>query len=427
MIMRHLISRVRGNGLVWGWLLLALMVFNSGFLYLTDNKQAGIPYVREIYLLCLFLFVFFVGGNRKFLLQKDVFFLLVFILLWFFLSSSLAFFVHGQPFFYGVLEERRALHLLIVVPALYVLVAGNYSVGDLEKFIVIGFLCSAFVGVLYSVKVIEPRLSLDFQVGGTVFDEVSKIYEGFRSGRFRIGTLYLLFVYILAIVKWRCSGSLYNFWLFLAIFCAFYTWHIVQTRSLMAVMALVAIWVFRKDLVKQVYMLVVATLLVMVFLVIWEGVLFAQLEKLDDLVSDIFERTGPRTRDITLAIIWDALKEQPTGLGALSLQWNDGFRSIYNDNFYLSDVGFFGVLYRFGLFLPVVLFFYYFVFFKSLGAVWDGGEPIYVACKYVMVISILNFFLSNALAFDGGLYGLVFAIALHRKYRNRECYEKAVL
>jgi hypothetical protein len=393
-----------------------IILFNAEFLYLTDNKQAGIPFVREYYLFFLCVFSLHLIFIKKYYFGRKIeIFIFIFIAAWILLSSILSLIHFGQPLHFGILEERRVLHLLIFYPVFYYLCYKKINIITLEKFIVISFLLTASIGFLYSFGILMPRLSIDFQVGGSVYRDVSDIYEGLRAGRFRIGTLFLLFVFLISIFKIRAKTT-QLFWYILLFFCIIYAWHVVQTRTTIMLMVTTFIIAFRKKLnmlsLFSIFILIIMALLYIFF----QDFITNQSSKLEMLIIDAFDSKGPRTRLITSNIIWNALQENPLGNGALSLQWNEGFRRIYNNNFYLSDVGLLGVAYRFGVFTLFIAGIYYYVLLRAVKIAINIRIPIYRASIYMIFIAIFNIIFSNAMAFDGGLYGIILAIIYYLKY-----------
>jgi hypothetical protein len=77
--------------------------------------------------------------------------------------------------------------------------------------------------------------------------------------------------------------------------------------------------------------------------------------------------SGDSIRSSTLLTITSELsKNHLMGLGALSIQWNNGFAPIFGKYFFLSDVGIFGELFQVGAIYPIfclslAVFIYYIV------------------------------------------------------------------
>jgi hypothetical protein len=85
--------------------------------------------------------------------------------------------------------------------------------------------------------------------------------------------------------------------------------------------------------------------------------LSADNEKVRWLLDSLLNGQGVRSQ--TSQIIWRTLSDSWFwGHGALSVQYQRGFLDIYNENFWLNDIGKLGLLYRFG-FLALIFFAFY--------------------------------------------------------------------
>jgi len=148
-------------------------------------------------------------------------------------------------------------------------------------------------------------------------------------------------------------------------------------------------------------------------------------QQYDRLHALIFEATGQTSvRDVTVSIILDAIRDNHYfGMGALSLQWQGGFSAIYNSHFYLSDVGLFGVYYRYGFLTPVVVLLFYGGFIWIMRKCPDKGNLL-AALQLAFVSGMLNFTLSNALTFSGDVYGMAAAFFLY--YAKAQASEKTL-
>lgn len=124
-------------------------------------------------------------------------------------------------------------------------------------------------------------------------------------------------------------------------------------------------------------------------------------------------RTGIGEVDVRLETVRKVLRDLAAndwiGMGALSLQWNDGFHRIYDRFFYLTDVGVFGELYRYGVLLPV----FYAALGTALAAYWAGvaqavGRLIVATTALLVVMGIAG---QGLISQSGGDWALVFALA----------------
>src|SRR5690606_15206938 len=80
--------------------------------------------------------------------------------------------------------------------------------------------------------------------------------------------------------------------------------------------------------------------------------------------------------------------------------------------FYLSDVGLFGVYYRYGFLTPLLVLLYFGGYIWILRQCKDKGNLL-SAMQFAFVAGMLNFPLSNALTFSGDMYGMAAAFFLY--------------
>ncbi|WP_417228372.1 hypothetical protein [Amphritea sp.] len=185
-----------------GWVFL-LILFTSGFLLLTDDKRAGIPYLREVILIFLVIYVVYKGLLQRFFYGQSFEWLVFFYVGFFvFLSAFFAMTFHGQPFFYGVFEERRVLLFLAFFPIYWVLRSGICTVDDIVNYIIYSLFMCFLVGGLYRLNVIPDNIAPSFAVN---FSDGSDSFDLRAQTRYMIGTVWLSVVYIYSLLKVRES------------------------------------------------------------------------------------------------------------------------------------------------------------------------------------------------------------------------------
>ncbi|WP_369855134.1 hypothetical protein [Candidatus Thalassolituus haligoni] len=395
-------------------LLFFFMMVNE-FFFLTDNKLSGVPFAREFFLVILVaVFLWLAVLNRCWIGVKEEYFVVLYVIGWIVVSPILAWLFHGQPFYFGVLEERRVILYLVFFPVFYILLYSRVSLSILGNYIVLGFFFSSLVGWFYYFGLISPRVDLSFKVDGKSYNDVYEMYEGFRGGRFRIATAFIVWVFVYSLLNFRKNGR--YLWAAIIFYCALYVWFVIQTRTLMATMFISALFVFRKRIDRIFSVFIAVVPLVFVVFLIYPDVFQSELDKLLLLYEDAVEHSGPRTREITIGIIIDEILKNPVGYGALSLQWKDGFLPIYNDNFYLSDVGIFGVFYRFGFFSLVVIGIYYYVYLSRAVALRKSENALVLTACYVVVIESFDLIFSSSMAMGGGVFGVALAVMAFKYY-----------
>lgn len=386
-------------------LLFILLLLNSGCLFLTDNKEAGLPYLRELYLLGIMAAtaLLFVAWKRLYQSKTSLWILFVGLVLPL-ASAGLANLNFGQPLVYGLLEERRSFLYLVFFPTLFLLIKTAPTQAQLEKFFLYSGLACATVGFLYYLGVIPENTNIAFEV-----DDKDAGSATLRPDRYRIGSAYVGICAFMLMYRLKQQVSLAD--LGLLLYFSAYLWLVMQTRQTMLIWALAGLWIFREriDSLLKLGLLGCALLVVSYFMA--PEFYYQQYLKFNAL---LFEATsGPSVRGTTTAIVLDAVAANwYVGLGALSLQWNGGFSSLYNPHFYLSDVGIFGLYYRFGLLTPAIALIYYLGFLRLMKKCPHKGHLLN-AFQLSFYFSLLNFALSNSLMYGGSTVGIAAASFLY--------------
>lgn len=386
-------------------LLFLLLLLNSACFFLTDDKRAGVPYLRELFLLmvigataCLFVSWKWVYQSKT---SLWVLFMGVMLPL---MSMALAKLNFGQPMIYGLLEERRFLEYLVFFPTLFLLIKAKPTEEELGRYLLYVALFCATLGFCYYLGIIPQNTTASFTV-----DDWSQYEDLLRPDRYRIGSAVVTITAFMLMYNMRervTTGQL-----LILLYLVAYLWLVMQTRQTMLVWGLAGIWIFRKRIDSLMKMAVLGIVMLGFSYVLFPEFYVEQYERFHAL---LFEATsGPGVRDETIAIIVDAIRDNNfIGMGALSLQWNGGFSRLYNSHFYLSDVGVFGVYYRFGFLTLAVLPIYYGGYLWVMRQCPNKGSLL-GAVQIAFVFGMLNFMLSNGLSFSGDLYGMAAAFFLY--------------
>ena len=386
-------------------LLLILFVLNSACFFLTDDKKAGIPYLRELWLLGILgcsgaLFLVWKRIHQSKTSLWIIFMGLVLPVV----SAIMAELNFDQPFIYGLLEERRSFAYLVFFPALYLMIKTAPTQKHLETFFLYSGLACAFVGYCYFFKIIPENTGVSFTVDAK--DAGSALL---RPDRYRIGSSYVTICAFMLMYSMKDRISLPK--VFTLLFFASYLWLVLQTRQTMIIWCLAGLWIFRDRIDSLLKLgLLAATILVASFFMFPEFY-YAQFDKFQALLDEA--TTGPGVRDNTTAIILGAVADNMyIGMGSLSLQWKGGFSTLYNPHFYLSDVGIFGVYYRYGFLTPLIALIFYVGYLRIMKRCPNKG-PLLSAFQLVFWFQMLNMFLSNSLMYGGDVLGIGAACFLY--------------
>ncbi|MFC3607063.1 hypothetical protein [Stutzerimonas tarimensis] len=358
-------------------LLVVLMLHFSLFGESTHNP-IGIRPLNEAYLsLCIgFAILLMLAAteetSREFrvLMYYAVFTCAVFIVL----PMIFSYFTYGQPFVYGFIEERRVLYCLGFAPLLYV----GKRVTPLQ-----------FERALIYVALLAAVLSWGFKFG-MVPDWRDEVASWDRPDRSSIGPYLMCLTFFYCVAIWDKGASPIdgsprskNLYLLFAAILLLTLVFATQTRQLIALCLVFAVFYLRAKVLMWGVMLAV----LLAPLYIYPELL--QIVGIDLGFYDEQFESGVEdgVRPYTIASIFmhlDQVNWLPSG--SLSLMWQGGFVPYFGEHFFLTDVGIFGLLFKYGfltfLIVPITLFFYR----KIAKAIDDDMSFIYPAVLALICI-----------------------------------------
>ncbi|MCQ4315319.1 hypothetical protein [Stutzerimonas zhaodongensis] len=386
-------------------LLFILFLLNSSCFFLTDDKRAGIPFLRELFLLCVIAATVCLFVAWRFVYQSKTSLWIIFMGVALpLISATLAYLNFGQPLPYGLLEERRFFEYLVFFPTLFLLIMAKPTEEEVGNYFLYVALICATVGFMYYLGIIPTNTVTSYTV-----DDWTQFEDLLRPDRYRIGSGFVTISAFMLMYKMRDRVTISR--LAILLYFVAYLWLVMQTRQTMLVWGAAGLWIFRKRIDSLMKMSVLGVALLVISYFIVPEFYVQQYERFHAL---LFEATsGPGVRDVTVATIVEAISNNNyIGMGALSLQWNGGFTRIYNSHFYLSDVGVFGVYYRFGFLALAAVMIYYGGYLWIMSQCRNKGSLL-SAVQVAFVFGMMNFMLSNGLTFNGSLYGMAAAIFLY--------------
>ncbi|HJE69548.1 MULTISPECIES: hypothetical protein [Pseudomonadaceae] len=334
-----------------------LMVLQFGVFEQSPTNPVGIRYVGELYLaICLGFFALFTLStwHRP---QRDYRLLMGFCLfstaVFVGLPAVFAQLFWGQPLVYGLIEERRVLYCFSAFLVLYL--AKRLNAVQFENLIILVGLLSALLCWLSYFKML-PDLR----------EEVKDLS---RPGRASTGAGAIFFGYFICIYFAGRGRSFIDGQLrpklrhgLLALFFLATIVVVLQTRQLIVVCLVFTILALRARLVGP----ALFGAIIIAPLILYPHLLETLGFNLDFYARSVQEGPTDNVRENTISQIINHLQLY-NGLpsGSLSLMWNDGFKPIFGDYFFLSDVGIFGTVFRFGflsiLVIPIGLAVHYLV------------------------------------------------------------------
>jgi len=406
------------NSWIFKKLVLITVFFNSGFLFLTDDKRAGIPYFRELYLVALLIFSILLLQKYKTFLPKNLKVFIAFISLAWLSSAIFSYMKFEQPIYYGILEERRFAFFFLIIPLYIALASRTITIKNIEKTVLISLLFCILLALLYAINIIPDNQSVSFKVEKWVEFTNDLRHET----RYPFGAHTATLVFIMCAVYLKNTGSLTSrkglLIIFIMIIVILFQWFIIQKRSTMLLWMLAFIFSWPFSLKKTIQAFFIFTPILMLATLLFSETINTQYEKLLYLWNELFIPFEERTRYLTTSIILNELEENLyIGMGALSLQWEQGFSRFYGESFFLSDLGQFGILYRYGFLTPFIYLYYIFFIISLLRNNTNLNYRKLVA--FVFFTPLLISF-SLLLNYGGQLISIPLAILLYSKYLDKQ-------
>ena len=319
----------------------------------SPHNPYGFKMINELFLaICLGLAFFLVlatadEASREFrvLMYYALFSSVVLIVL----PAIFANLTYGQPITYGLVEERRVLFSLGFVPLL--LLSKRVSTRQFEHAIIYAALMAAF-------------LSWAFKFG-LIADLRPEVRSDDRPDRSSIGPFLLCFAYFYCIQIWSRGASPINqaarsrtFYLVIAAVLLLTLVFATQTRQLIVLCLAFTLFCLRTKAIVWAASLGILLSPFYLFPSLLE-VLGLNVEFYDSTLESVDDGVRSTTINQIFAHL-DAVNWLPSG--SLSLMWQEGFVPYFGEHFFLSDVGIFGTLFRFGfltfLIVPLTLYIY---------------------------------------------------------------------
>ena len=386
-----------------------LIYVNSGALW-SISQPFELLYSQEIYLsllvlVCSLYLINKWASGRPWIAEELFVLALTPILL--VIPALFAYLNFGQPVFYGVIEERRALSYLVFFPVYFAISKRYVSVQWVVKVILV-------ICVVNIVNTFYAYMNIRSQV---VIDALNSMNA--RFDRTIIGQYYMLFAYMLVLWDWLKNNKHQSILILLGILAYFLIF--VQTKQMILVLSALTVIVVMRDIGKSTWLILV-TLVVTIFLVnyIDMGYFFDKYRLLFQLAVQNTDSIRASTASIIMSDMSDML--YLLGKGSLSLMWHGGFQQFFGENFYLSDVGILGSYYRFGvLAIPLVVLYYYFYYYsyRRLGVYRNEILPkaliSFIACSAALNVLI------PIIEYNGYYMGLI--LALMAGYRKEKSIE----
>ena len=376
------------------------MVFmNAGIFASTSSNPFGIKGASELVLLISTFFSFYFLWHqisRKGTVSKLD--LTVFSLIWItlFYSALAAQMRFGQPFVYGLIEERRILYFMIYFPLTWGIRQDVITIEQLFGWIITTALICGILSMLVYFGAITP---LNFREVGA---------NSIRTDRFGIGSAYIALASLILLFK----ISKYKRWLLFSqlLFLVVILVMVIQTRQIL--IALLISSVILLGTTRFVIWTAITTGILAVTIVnsnaaynlfIKYQALFLQLSSAEYLEASARILT-------TNTIVSEISAGAWLGSGALSSLWNGGFARLYGENFFLADVGIVGSAYKFGIMTFILYGVYFIMQYRVMRAAKNHSYFRLIMGIWIYLLAILP--VAATLEYRGSIAGLLLAVSI---------------
>ncbi len=326
-------------------LMVAVLALVSGLFFLSDDHRFGLAFLREATIALSLMAVAYVLMLKKDDLDSADWYLLVMVGMLFLMPPFFAYVNFHQPLQYGILEERRTL-LYFLYFLVMVTIGGRrgYGDGDLEVILKYLFYLTLAWAVANAFAWIPRNSGFSFSVHAEQFAEGfvaddTRFETRFMEGGFLV-TLYPFFL----VARGQFLKAILPILLLAA-----YMVYINQTRGLGLLIILMFCWI--AFLRRRVDAINIGALMIIPVVFILGYVSYFLYAYAFDAPVVFYDYHRNRELHVLLG---ETLSDFFMPHGALSLQFNEGFKSVYGINIYVSDVGLTGLLFKFGiLFFPL--------------------------------------------------------------------------
>jgi len=335
-------------------LLIVAVVLHFSVFGDSPHNPYGIKGVNELYLAICIIFTILLllasaeNAPREFriLMYYCLYTVVVFLVL----PAIFAYYTYGQPIVYGLIEERRVLFSLGFAPLLFL--GKRVSTLQFERALLYAALIAAFFSWCFKFGVIP--------------DMRPEVRSDDRPDRSSIGPFLICFGYFYCIQIWSKGASPINgaarsktFYMIIAALLLLTLVFATQTRQLIVLCLLFTLFCLRAKAVVWAASLTVLLSPFYLYPSLLE-VLGLNIEFYDSTLEGVEDSVRTHTIESIFAHL-DQVNWLPSG--SLSLMWQDGFIPYFGEHFFLSDVGIFGTLFRFGLLtflvVPLTLYVYH--------------------------------------------------------------------
>jgi hypothetical protein len=403
-------ERVR-KGLIF-WLALIFIFLFQEFFYVKDNN---ILYILSKVVIGVLSLIVFVVYFLKILVTKrlpEYSWYLVFIFLFLvIISATSSYYYFHQPYIMGIVAQIKLTGVFYYFFMFAILRGFNVTLRELE----LTFFC---VGMFFLITYITIDLSFNPQKYWTQESDI--IVHDSKGYRFRWPDV---FITILTFYTFRKMVANFNL-IRLSVFLLTYGYVLVLSGErlyLCCVTAVLGITIFFKSNASIKIFLLGLSVVIIVWLV--NGGF--------DFIAENVNTASLDTRLVTTTNASKFISAQFDHLlfggGNLNELWLNGFARIYGNSFFLSDIGWVGICYEFGLIGALVCLSLYIVLFIDVKKTLRPGKTILMlTLRDYLLFRLLESSLSPGIPYYIGIFTSILAISVFVRYYIRP-YKVAAL
>ena len=374
------------------------------FYYIKDSMvlyalaKAVIP--AFIALFTYFLVVRFFYTRKAYPFTGLIIFFFVYLIS---VSALASHFYFKQSLLYGVAAQVKLLPMLFFFYVYYLLETKKLNMESVSNYLIYWGLISLVVYVLINVLV-NPA---------AVWTKESSIVVNDAKGyRFRLPEPFILIALFYFFRKYFETYSLKSLILFTAFALYMIVFH--KQRLLLLSASFVLYFVSLKNFKMHTRVLVTGLLSVLTI-----GV-FLLLDTYQNLLTG--EDTSYLARVHTITIAFDFLRHGLVqllfGAGNLNLYNYVNFNTLYGQNFWLSDIGWLGLTFEFGLIGSFMLAYLFYLILKAAGGLDERAPLILFALRDYLIAMLIVSVIAPRIAYLSGISMSILAIFAYYKHHG---------
>lgn len=323
-------------------------------------------------------------------------------------SPLIAYFNYSQPLYLGLLAQIKLINVFLFFFTFVFF--SEFKVE--ESYFLYVVLATAFFSVFFYLSlyfVIPPRYL-------SAYEEFSA-YSSSKGERWMVPYHHILYAYFVAVVVIaRCKAVLMKVVciIYVVVFMYYFVLIFQQKMMVVALLAVTLLWVYKRVFSGSFIWLVCGTLVVCLPLVYYFRELVGALL--------LFEVDSLGIRGRTISTIFDAFSEGGGGnlifgFGGLSVLSAPNLQTLYGINFWLSDVGFVGILFEYGLLGLLVSLIVWWLLLRWTFERGEGSNPCVVGAKMYILFQFIQAPLVPDVIY--GVGEIFFFIAVVEYFRQR--------